>query len=636
MIGQKFQEWTIEKQIGEGAFGDVYKITREEFGHTYEAALKVIDIPRSQAEVKTFRNEGMSEENVTTYFQSVVERIVEEFVLMSKLKGNSNIVSYEDHAVEKKDDEFGWRIYIRMELLTPLFKYVKEKGFDERDVIKLGIDICKGLELCSKNNIIHRDIKPENIFISPAGDFKLGDFGIARELEKTSASLSKAGTKNYMAPEVYKGFKYNSTVDIYSLGIVLYRFLNDNRLPFMPPAPNEIKFSDQQKAFSMRFSGQPMSKPSKASDELAIIVLKACSYFPIDRYQTAIDMRRALEKLKVDDVTEKKIKPYAVEDVISKGTAEEKEIIVQDMEDDYEGTRMLFEERKKAAVQIAHDNCIKEEITAEKNDEIAKEDKKTEIDSRKKIKKQQKELERRKKYIFAVIGGVVIICLAFTAANMIIRDNNSKEKYLLTNNVSSENVLKTAAPVAFVNVPKFKNMTTYKLEKKAKEYGLVVEYGEKKYSSLIKKGCVVSQSPKADTRVEIGTRITVNISKGIEKVCVPTLIGVPLDKAKSKIKEQSLKCSIKKQYNSLVEKGIVYKQSVKAKSKVKKGSKITIYVSKGEQPVKVTPRPSYVIQHPYSEQKQPVVTKKSAEPAVPKSDGTFKGGGSDEADGTFR
>ena len=64
----------------------------------------------------------------------------------------------------------------------------------KRQVIKLGMDLSKALEYCRKLKIIHRDIKPENIFVSRFGDFKLGDFGIARELERTMSGFSKKGT----------------------------------------------------------------------------------------------------------------------------------------------------------------------------------------------------------------------------------------------------------------------------------------------------------------------------------------------------------------------------------------------------------------------------------------------------------
>ena len=81
--------------------------------------------------------------------------------------------------------------------------------------MKLGIDLCRSLEYCGQLHIIHRDIKPENIFVSRFGDFKLGDFGIARELEKTMSTLSKKGTYSYMAPEMYRGEQYDSRVDMH-------------------------------------------------------------------------------------------------------------------------------------------------------------------------------------------------------------------------------------------------------------------------------------------------------------------------------------------------------------------------------------------------------------------------------------
>ena len=296
-VGSNWNGWRVEEFIGEGSFGKVYRIVREEFGVTYDSALKVIRIPQSQSELTSVMNESMDEESVTAYFESMVEDIVSEFALMSKLRGNSNIVSFEDHSVVQAKDGFGWEIFIRMELLEPLFRYLKTHTMTRRDVIKLGIDMCRALEVCQKYNIIHRDIKPENIFYSKQGYFKLSDFGIARQMEKTSAGMSKKGTYSYMAPEVYKGFKYNSTVDIYSLGIVLYQFLNNNRTPFMPPYPEKIRFSDKENANILRMSGEPIPAPANAEGRLAEIVLKACAYDPKDRYESATLMREALESI---------------------------------------------------------------------------------------------------------------------------------------------------------------------------------------------------------------------------------------------------------------------------------------------------------------------------------------------------
>lgn len=294
-----FGSWTLGETLGEGSYGKVFKITREDFGRTYTAALKTISIPKSKAELDDILSDGFSKETATTYFRGVVDKLVDEFTLMSKLKGNSNIVSYEDHAVFRHEDGVGWDILIRMELLTPLNAFSKMINVTENDIINLGIDICRALELCGKHNIIHRDIKPENIFVSDNGDYKLGDFGIARQVEKTQSGLTKTGTPTYMAPEVYRNENYGASVDIYSLGIVLYKLLNHGRTPFLPNYPEEITYNAKEGALQKRLSGEePIPAPTGTENRaLADIVLKACSFNPADRFSSPFEMRKALEAL---------------------------------------------------------------------------------------------------------------------------------------------------------------------------------------------------------------------------------------------------------------------------------------------------------------------------------------------------
>ena len=315
-----FGEWSIVREIGEGSFGKVFEIERRDFGYTYKAALKAITIPQSQSEVKSVLADGMDEQSATSYFRGFVEEMVAEFVLMSKLKGHSNIVSYEDHRVVEHTEGIGWDILIRMELLTPLLDHVSKNPLSRGDVIKLGIDICKALEVCRKNNIIHRDIKPENIFYSDIGDFKLGDFGIAKTVEKTTGGLSKKGTYTYMAPEVYKGEAYGASVDIYSLGIVLYRFMNNNRTPFLPPYPSPIKYADRESAMARRIKGETLPAPANADEALSRVILKACAYSPKDRYLSPSDMRRDLEAL-LGDVEQQPDLDKTVGIFSGKGTA---------------------------------------------------------------------------------------------------------------------------------------------------------------------------------------------------------------------------------------------------------------------------------------------------------------------------
>jgi len=230
---------------------------------------------------------------VKLYYQKIVENTVSEIQLMESMKGAPNIISIEDFQVIERNDEIGWHIFIRMELLSSFPDFLADKKPSEEMAVKLGIDICSALDLCTKRNIIHRDIKPENIFVSQFGDFKIGDFGIAKELEKGKGSMSISGTQNYMAPEV-QSMHYDSTVDIYSLGIVMYKLMNNNRLPFIDPDAQMINPQEYHEALERRFSGEEFPNPAGASSALSKVIRKACSFHPSDRYQSAAAFRKAL------------------------------------------------------------------------------------------------------------------------------------------------------------------------------------------------------------------------------------------------------------------------------------------------------------------------------------------------------
>lgn len=290
-----FGEWYAESFIGAGSFGRVYKIYREELGNKFYSALKFISIPSDTSEIKQLRADGMDDASISTYYGTLARDISSETTLMNQLRGNTNIVSFEDSRIIPKPNGIGYDIFIRMELLDSLTNRMVEKPFSQNEVVKLGSDICNALILCAKTGIIHRDIKPDNIFVSPNGDYKLGDFGIARQLEKTATFMSKKGTYNYMAPEVYKGEKYGATCDLYSLGLVMYRLLNKGRLPFLPAVPKPITANDREEALKHRFTGEQLPVPCDADEELSSIILTACAYEAKDRFASAEAMRTALQ-----------------------------------------------------------------------------------------------------------------------------------------------------------------------------------------------------------------------------------------------------------------------------------------------------------------------------------------------------
>lgn len=296
-------EWKIVEKIGEGSFGKVYKACRTEQGTTFYSAIKVITIPSNQGELSSVRSESPNEQSVKEYFQGLVDECIQEVSTMEYFRGNSYVVSVEDYKVVEYLDDIGWDIFIRMEYLTSFMEYCAEKPLKEEDVIHLGIDLCKALEYCQCQNIIHRDIKPENIFVSRFGEFKLGDFGIARELDRSMSGLSEKGTFSYMAPEMYKGEEYDARVDIYSLGIVLYKLCNHNRLPFISLQKQLITYHDKENALNRRMAGEELPMPAQADNTLGEVILKACAYDRDKRYQTAVEFREVLERLRSGENT---------------------------------------------------------------------------------------------------------------------------------------------------------------------------------------------------------------------------------------------------------------------------------------------------------------------------------------------
>ena len=290
--------WTIGKYLGAGGYGKVYEIERTLSGVRERAALKVVSRPADDAEIEACYENGYDQASMKASYEEEIQRYVKEYELMKELQGQTNIVSCDDFAVVPRKDGIGGQIFIRMELLTPLQKATmptKQSMLSESEVIRLGKDICKALMLCEARHIIHRDIKPENILISKFGDYKLGDFGVARVQDHTT-NATKMGTHGYAAPEVEHGQKYGKEADIYSLGITLYWLLNNRRMPFLN-ADEPVTAMKNQEALRRRYEGEKLPAPKNGSQKLKQIVLKACAYRPVDRYRSAQELYDALAEL---------------------------------------------------------------------------------------------------------------------------------------------------------------------------------------------------------------------------------------------------------------------------------------------------------------------------------------------------
>ena len=122
----------------------------------------------------------------------------------------------------------------------------------------------------------------------------MGDFGIAFITNKTCTMREPIGTHDYMAPEIIREKIYNRTADLYSLGLIMYRILNQGRAPFIPPETITVTKELIKEANIRRMNGEALPKLRGVPDKLENIVLKACSHLPSNRYQTAEQMKNAL------------------------------------------------------------------------------------------------------------------------------------------------------------------------------------------------------------------------------------------------------------------------------------------------------------------------------------------------------
>lgn len=289
-------EWEFVEKIGEGAYGKVYKIRKEVAGHVSFAALKIIEFPQEKSEVRELLNSGMDYQSIRAYYEELKKNLINEIQIMESLKTAGNIVSIEDYSFRDNKEEVGCAIYMRMELLESLNDYMQRAGeLSVKEIVKIGTDLCRALECCEQSKIIHRDMKPDNVFRNRYGDYKLGDFGISKQMEVTKSAYSQKGTSMYMAPEIYRGEHYDHTVDIYSLGIMLYRLLNHGRFPFMPSVPTALRPSDAEEALRKRLSGETLPVLRDASEDMMKSILKACAFKAEERYQKAVEFRKALE-----------------------------------------------------------------------------------------------------------------------------------------------------------------------------------------------------------------------------------------------------------------------------------------------------------------------------------------------------
>ena len=183
--------------------------------------------------------------------------------------------------------------FIVMEFIrgTDLKSAINQRGaINQRKVAEIGSQVCQALSVAHNQDIMHRDIKPQNIMVQPDGNVKVMDFGIARAKNSVKAQTSSVlGTAHYISPEQAQGKELTGASDMYSLGCVLYEAAT-GQLPF--DGPDAVSVAMKQ------VNEEPLPPSQVKPDihpDLEAIILTAMDKNPYARFQTARDMKHALD-----------------------------------------------------------------------------------------------------------------------------------------------------------------------------------------------------------------------------------------------------------------------------------------------------------------------------------------------------
>ena len=260
--------YRLERKLGSGGMADVWLATDTELSRPL--ALKVLH--------ERFAQDA-----------SFVERFRREAAAAAGLQ-HPNVVGVFDRG------EFDGSYYIAMEYVegSSLSELI-ERGLNVPQVIEITRQVLAAERFAHEHGIVHRDIKPQNVIVDPAGRVRVLDFGIARagasEITQTGSVM---GTAQYLSPEQAQGHEVTPASDIYSTGVVLYEMLT-GRVPFDGDSAVAValkQVSEQPQAPSALNPGVPRA--------LDAVVLRALAKDPANRFGSAEEFSLALDAAEAD------------------------------------------------------------------------------------------------------------------------------------------------------------------------------------------------------------------------------------------------------------------------------------------------------------------------------------------------
>lgn len=582
-LGNRYE--VIEK-IGAGGMADVYK-GRDTMLNRY-VAIKVLkkEFREDQTFVKKFRSEAQAAAGLL----------------------NPNIVNVYDVGEDRG------LYYMVMELVEgiTLKEYIdRKKRLSAREVISIAIQMCSGIEEAHKHHIIHRDIKPQNIIISNDGKVKVTDFGIARMVTSTTTTTVAMGSVHYTSPEQARGGYSDEKSDIYSIGITLYEMVT-GQVPFNGDTTVEV---------AMKHLQEEITPPSELVPDIPYsleqIILKCTQKNAERRYSDVDELIQDLKHSLVDPEGDfVQIVPVGNADTV---------IITEDELDDI-----------RSSYGDDDDDSYGEEYDEDNEDDDEDED---DHDSDEVNPRMNKVI----KIMTIVVAVIIILVLALVigrAAGLfrfggtgtqqeqesdqvevpdvvgMTLDDAKKELndaglgwkigkqeesaqydkgYVMGQDPEDGEKVKKNTQITLdvstgkaeeqVEVPNVVGQDEADAQKTLEDAGFKVE-STAVYSSQ-PQGEVVATTPEAGTQAAKGSTVTIQVSKGEEKVSVPDVRGTDENTAKNTLSGAGLNVTVTTDYSDSVAQGNVISQDPSGGTKVDAGTNVNIVVSLGSRPVSV-------------------------------------------------
>ena len=271
LVGGRYE---LGELLGRGGMAEVRKGTDTRLGRVVAVKRLRTDLASDATFQARFRREAQSSASLN----------------------HPSIVSVYDTGEEMSDDGVA-QPYIVMEHVagSTLRDILREgrKILPER-ALELTSGVLSALDYSHRAGIIHRDIKPANVMLTPSGDVKVMDFGIARAVSDASSTMTQTaavvGTAQYLSPEQARGETVDSRSDVYSTGCLLYELLT-GRPPFVGDSPVAVAYQHVREP-----AAPPSTHDTELPAEIDAIVMKALAKRVEDRYQSAAAMRTDIER----------------------------------------------------------------------------------------------------------------------------------------------------------------------------------------------------------------------------------------------------------------------------------------------------------------------------------------------------